>query len=226
MVANRVNIFKNVYSNGLATLVLNGKSSKLLQDLRECLRQGGCGSMGIFITGVNPLIQLLDHKLVGVTLYEAPILGPVLEDENPIPCIKKNEKLVDYVDDVVPFITKKEEFFILDECLKVFEEASGCKFHRDPNSQKCKVMPIGPWKKWLTQENVPLPFLKVSDHLEILGAKFYESWSKTRNNIGENLVEIVKRKANKWSGGRFYELLQKPHIVNTWMFQTSGITLV
>ena len=101
-----------------------------------------------------------------------------MEDENPIPCIKKNEKLVDYVDDVVPFITKKEEFFILDECLKVFEAASGCKFHRDPNSQKCKVMPIGPWKKWLTQENVPLPFLKVSDHLEILGAKFYESWEK------------------------------------------------
>ena len=213
-----INIFKNIYSNALATLVLNGKASKLLEDLRECLRQGGCGSMGIFCTGVNPLIQLLEHKLEGITIYEAPVLGPILENEKPIPSIKKNEKVVGYVDDVAPFITKIEEFVILDESLKTFEKASGCKFHRDPSSQKCKVMPVGPWKRWLTQENIPLPFLRVTDHLEILGAKFFESWSKTKNYIGENLVEIVKNKANKWKGGRFYELLQKPHIVNTWMF--------
>ena len=146
------------------------------------------------------------------------MLGPVTEKEKHIPGIKKNEKVVGYVDDIAPFITKEEEFIILDESLKTFELASGCKFHRDPNSQKCKVMPIGSWKRWLTQEKVPLPFLRVTDHLEILGAKFFESWTKTRNYIGEKLVEIVKNKANRWKGGRFYELLQKPHIVNTWMF--------
>ena len=126
--------------------------------------------------------------------------------------------MIGYVDDIAPFITKEEEFVILNDSLKIFELASGCKFHRDPKSQKCKVMPIGSWKRWLLQENVPLPFLKVADHLEILGAKYFESWSKTRSYIGENLIETVKFKANKWSGGRFYELLQKPHIVNTWMF--------
>ena len=213
-----INIFKNIYSKALATLVLNGKPSKVLKDLRECLRQGGCGSMGIFCSGVNPLLQLLEHKLEGITIYEAPLLGPVSENEKTIHGIKKNEKVIGYVDDIAPYITKKEEFTILDESLITFERASGCKFHRDQNSQKCKVMPIGPWKKWLTQDKVPLPFLRVTDHLEILGAKFFESWSKTKNYIGENLVETVKNKANRWKGGRFYELTQKPHIVNTWLF--------
>ena len=213
-----ISIFRNIYSKALATLVLNGKPSKVIEDLRECLRQGGCGSMGIFCSGVNPLLQLLEHRLEGITIYEAPVLGPVTEREKYIPGIKKNEKGVGYVDDIAPFITKKEEFVILDESLKTFELASGCKFHRDPNSQKCKVMPIGSWKSWLTQEKVPLPFLKVSDHLEILGAKLFESWTKTRNYIGEKLVETVKSKANRWKGGRFYDTIQKPHIVNTWMF--------
>ena len=120
--------------------------------------------------------------------------------------VKKNEKVVGYVDDIAPFITKEEEFIILDESLKTFELASGCKFHRDPNSQKCKVMPIGSWKRWLTQKKVPLPFLRVTDHLEILGAKLFESWTKTRNYIGEKLVETVKSKANRWKGGRLRSL--------------------
>ena len=76
-----INIFRNIYSKALATLVLNGKPSKVLKDLRECLRQGGCGSMGIFCSGVNPLLQLLEHKLEGITIYEAPVLGPVTEKE-------------------------------------------------------------------------------------------------------------------------------------------------
>ena len=144
--------------------------------------------MGIFCSGVNPLLQLLEHRLEGITIYEAPVLGPVSENEKTVHGIKKNKKVIGYVDDIAPYITKKEEFTILDESLKIFERASGCKFHRDQNSQKCKVMPMGAWKKWLTQDKVPLPFLRVTDHLEILGAKFFESWSKTKNYIGENLA--------------------------------------
>ena len=102
-----INIFRNIYSKALATLVLNGKSSKLLEDLRECLRQGGCGSMGIFCSGVNPLLQLLEHRLEGITLYEAPVLGPVSETEKTVHGIKKNEKVIGYVDDIAPYITKK-----------------------------------------------------------------------------------------------------------------------
>ena len=86
---------------------------------------------------------------------------------------------MNYVDDLNPIVTKVEEFKTVDSCLVLFEKASGCEFHRDPNSQKCKVTPFGKWKQWLTQDNVPLPFLLVTETLEILGVKIFESYSDT-----------------------------------------------
>ena len=65
--------------NALALSIVNGKRSKLIKDLRETLRQGGSGSMQIFNIGVNPLIQQLETKLQGVTLYSLPVFGPTVE---------------------------------------------------------------------------------------------------------------------------------------------------
>jgi len=83
---------------------------------------------------------------------------------------------------------------------------------------ECKVTPIGRWKEWITQEAVPLPFLLVTDHLEILGVKMYESWSKTRRAAGEELEVKIKHIRDKWRRGRFYELLLRPHVVKTYLF--------
>ena len=213
-----IDIFKNIYGSALALSVVNGKSSKLIKDSRETLRQGGSGSMGIFNVGVNPIIQLLESKLNGVTLYSQPVLGPVLENEERICPIKHTEKTIDYVDDLNPIVTNVEEFQIVDSCLVLFEKASGCEFHRDPNSQKCKVTPFGKWKQWLTQENVPLPFLLVTETLEILGVKIFESYSDTRRDFGSKMVEKIEAISNKWKGGRFYDFLLRPHVVNTYLF--------
>ena len=127
--------------------------------------------MQIFNIGVNPLIQQLEIELEGVTLYSLPVLGPVEEHEERMIPMEKKTSIIGYVDDLNPVITKVEEFNILNSYLILFERASGCKFHRDPSSQKCKITPLGEWKEWLKQETetVPLPFLLVSDHLEILG---------------------------------------------------------
>ena len=168
-----INIFKNVYGCALALSVVNGQRSKIIRDLRETLRQGGSGSMQIFNIGVNPLIQQLEVKLQGVTLYSLPVFGPVEEHEERMIPMEKKTSIIGYVDDLNPVITKVEEFSICNSYLILFERASGCKFHRDPSSQKCKVTPLGEWKKWLNQETVPLPFLLVSDHLEILGVTIF-----------------------------------------------------
>ena len=86
-----INVFKNVYGSALALSVVNGKRSKLIRDSRETLRQGGSGSMQIFNIGVNPLIQQLERKLQGVTLYSLPVFGPVEEhEERMIPVEKKD----------------------------------------------------------------------------------------------------------------------------------------
>jgi len=77
--------------------------------------------------------------------------------------------MIGYVDDLNPVITRVDEFEICNSTLILFERVSGCKFHRDPSSQKCKVTPFGAWKELLNQETVPLPFLLVSDHLKYSG---------------------------------------------------------
>ena len=119
-----------------------------------------------------------------------PISGPVLENEPPMKPLSRREKQICYVDDLNPILTTHEEFYILDNCLTLFEEASGCQFHRDPTSQKCKVMPLCAWKQWLT--SVPLPFLLVTDNADVLGVQIYEKWSETLRINGDKLVEKVK----------------------------------
>ena len=213
-----INIFKNVYGNALALSIVNGQRSKLIADLRETLRQGGSGSMQIFNIGVNPLIQQLENKLEGVTLYSLPVCGPLEEHEEKIVPVEKKTSIIGYVDDLNPVITKVEEFNTLNTYLILFERASGCKFHRDPLSQKCKITPLGGWKKWLNQETVPLPFLLVSDYLEILGVKIYESWYKTRHTAGNELKQKIKSVRDIWRRGRFYDFLLRPHVVNTYLF--------
>ena len=213
-----VDIFKNIYGDALTLSVVNGQRSKLIHDLRETLRQGGSGSMQIFNIGVNPLIQQLEIHLQGVTLYSLPVYGPLEEYAGTMPPVQKKTSIIGYVDDLNPVITKVEEFSICNSYLILFESASGCKFHRDPSSQKCKITPLGEWKMWLNQSTVPLPFLLVSDNLELLGVKIFESWPKTRQTAGMELKQKIKSIRDTWRGGRFYDFLLRPHVVNTYLF--------
>jgi len=190
---NTINIFKKIYGSALALSVVNGKRSKLIQDLRETLRHGSSGSMQIFNIGVNPLIQQLERNLLGITLCSLPVCGPTLEHEVDLIPLKKTTSIIGYVDDLNPVITKVEEFGTCNTYLLLFEKASGCQFHRDPRSQKCKITPLGRWKEWMTQNAVPLPFLLVSDNLEILGVIIFDSWSKTRHTAGDELRKKIKK---------------------------------
>ena len=62
-----------------------------------------------------------------------------------------------------------EEFIIVDKGVKLFEESSGCRLHRDPASNKCKFLPRGRWIGTLNQEDIPLPHLRISEHIDMLG---------------------------------------------------------
>ena len=132
--------------------------------------------------------------------------------------LKKTTSIIGYIDDLNPVITKVEEFGTCNTYLLFFEKASGCQFHRDPTSQKCKITPLGRWKEWMTQNAVLLPFLLVSDNLEILGVKIFDSWSKTRHTAGDELRKQIKSIRDEWRRGRFYDFLLRPHVVNTYLF--------
>ena len=87
----------------------------------------------------------------------------------PLPKHELRYKLIGYADDNKPAITSMEEFRTVDSSLAMFEKASGCKLHRDPNNKKCKFLPLGRWKTTLQQTDIPCDYMTLSDHLDMVG---------------------------------------------------------
>ena len=70
----------------------------------------------------------------------------------------------------------------------------------------------------MRQEDVPHPFLHISDHLDMLGVKLTATYQGTRKINGDTLVEIVKKKTDDWKTGRFMPLTSRPWSVNSMIF--------
>ena len=77
------------------------------------------------------------------------------------------------------------EFSVVDKAMKLFEEASGCRLHRDPASKKCKFLPLARWKGTLQQEDIPCPYITISVHLEMIGVELRSSWTQTRKSCNK-----------------------------------------
>ena len=83
-----------------------------------------------------------------------------------------------YCEDLKPAICKKSEFDLIDKAVTLFEQASGCQLHRDPESLKCKLLLLGAWKKW-SKKDIPLKYLTISEFLDILGVKLFANFNQT-----------------------------------------------
>ena len=102
-------------------------------------------------------------------------------------------KVVGYCDDIKPAITTMNEFVTVDKGVKLFEDLSGCSLHRDPPSNKCKLFPLGRLIGTLTQEDIPFPHLRLSEHLNMLGvvvtAKYAQTRKKEQRQHGDHSQE-------------------------------------
>ena len=96
-----------------------------------------------------------------------------------------------------------------------FERSSGCKMHRDPASDKCKFLPLGGWRNTLQQEDVPFPFFRISEHLDMLGVTLKATFTDTRGANGDELVNIMRHTVGPWRAGRHMELNMRPHLINS-----------
>ena len=133
---------ENLYRDNLSIVVVNNIPGAAVKNLRLTLRQGDIPSMELFSFGIDPLLVLLERVLKGILICSAPVYGPrPLHGPAPAP-LKLRYKVIGYADDSKPAITSLEEFVLVDQCLARFERASGCKLHRDPNSMKCKFLPL------------------------------------------------------------------------------------
>ena len=106
-------------------------------------------------------------------------------------------------------------FLLLDVVLTVFEDASGYEVHSDENQQKCKVLLLGNYRK-LTQEDIPVKYLKISDHLDMLGVTLKATFTATRAANGDATQKKYSNAVNPWMSGRFMPLTDRSWSINTY----------
>ena len=137
-----------------------------------------------FCFGIDPLLVYLEKRLQGILVHSLPVEGPALPGEALQP-IETRYRVQGYLDDWKPAITTMGEFQLVDFACSLFEKSSGCRLHRNPDTEKCKVLLLGRWKGLLVQEHIPLPYLKITDHLDYLGCKLFADYTSTRRENGE-----------------------------------------
>ena len=121
-----------------------------------------------FCYGLDPHLDWLERRLKGITMYED--INQQVEVY----------KLGAYVDDVKPSITSMCEFTLVDQGSALFEAATGCELHRDSTSGKVKFLPLGMWRGTLSQEDLPVKYIVMSEHLDMIGVKLLSTFQKSK----------------------------------------------
>ena len=123
-------------------------------------------------------------------------------------------KMIAYVDDVKPSITSMHEFSLVDQGSALFEAASGCILHRDPTSGKVKFLPLGRWRGTLSREDLPVNYIVLSEHLDMVGVKLQASYIHTRKTNCDELQVREKNVIGPWTGGKFMPLSLRSSSIN------------
>ena len=155
---------------------------------------------------------------------------PVSLGAPPLPHLEERYKVIGYADYVKPAITTMAEYSIVDQAMKLFEDASGCRLHRDPASKKCKFLPLARWKGTLQQEDIPCQYMTITDHLEMIGVELMSTWTQTRKSNGLILQTRVENTIRQWKTGKFMELNMRSwslnqHCLSKVFFRTHSVDL-
>ena len=134
---------QNLYRDNLATEVVNNIKGKSFKNIRK----GDLPSMHFFSFGIDPLLGYLEKRLQWIHICSLPVL-------------EERYKVMWYADDVKPSITNIAECSAVDKAMKLFERASGCKIHRNPDNKICKFLTLAKWRSILRPEHIPCPFVK------------------------------------------------------------------
>ena len=119
------------------------------------------------------------------------MFGQVFPHEKFPADITETFKVIGYIDDVKPVVTSLEEITLIDEGSSIFEAASGCKLHRNPLSRKIKLLPLGKWKNALRLADLPVNYIGISNHSDMMGVILKSSYTLSKQENGESLVERI-----------------------------------
>ena len=82
----------------------------------------------------------------------------------------------------------------------------------------------------MTKEDIPVNYIVLSEHLDMVGVKLMASFQKTRKLNCDELQARVQTVTGAWKGEKFMPLTSRPHSLNTYclskvMFRCSSINL-
>ena len=208
----------NLYSNSVSIVVVNNVEGSNVRNIRGSLRQGDLPSMHLFSYGIDPLLVYLDKRLHGILISSIPREGPLPFLSPPLKPYEERYKVIGYADDVKPAITSMEEFKLVDQAMTLFEQASGCRLHRDPANKKCKFLPLARWRGTLEQSDIPCNYMTISDYLEMVGVELRATWTQTKKANGEIVQQRVADTVKLWKTGKFMHLSLRSWSMNIYCF--------
>ena len=221
---------RNLYMDSYTITVVNNIQGKAIKNTRLSLRQGDLPSMHFFSYGIDPLLSYLERRLQGILISSLPAQGPLSYGQLALPPVEERYKVIGYADDVKPAITNMSEFGVVDKAMGLFEMASGCRLHRDPSTKKCKFLPLARWRGALKQEDIPCPYMAISDHLEMIGVELRSSWTQTRKANGDIMQSRAENTTRQWKSGKFMHLNMRGWSLNQYClskvwFRTHSVDL-
>ena len=186
--------------------------------------------MHLFSFGINPLLSWLKKRLKGIIIATLPVSGLVLSGHPNLNPQEERYKVFGYADDIKPAITSIQEFYTVERGISLFENASGCRLHHEPSSNKCKFLPLAKWRKSLKQEDIPFNFMTICDHLEMVGVELRVTWTQTRKANCDILQSRVENTIRRWRSGKFMELNMRGWSINSYClskiwFRTKSVDL-
>ena len=78
------------------------------------------------------------------------------------------------------------------------------------------ILPLGKWKGTLCQEDLPVNYIAISEHLDMVVVILKATHTQTRMANCDILLDKVKNTMGPWKGGKFMPLSLRCHSVNTY----------
>ena len=76
-------------------------------------------------------------------------------------------------------------------------------------------MPLGKWRGTLRQEDIPIPYMRLTDTLDMVGVQLCSTWSSSRRKNGEILQQKINLLSRSWKSGKFMPLSLRPFSANS-----------
>ena len=77
---------------------------------------------------------------------------------------------------------------------------------------------------------MPVKYVVLADHLDMIGVKLTASYQNTRKINGDDMTSKIQAKISSWKSGRFMQLINRPYSINLYclskvLFKCSSLSL-